>query len=175
MAAHPILVATDFSETSREAVEQAVVVAAGLNTKLVIAYVAEDNVFNSSYLADKIGTSFLSMTAEQVREAAHNIITIELNTLVHKVKKNGVQCSSTILNGQPAKALSEYATDNACMMIVVGTHGHSNLGHLMFGSTTDRLLRIAGCPVLVVRKNFAPAKSAADSKPASKSRVKRKL
>ena len=36
-------------------------------------------------------------------------------------------------------------------MIVVATHGHSGVEHMLFGSTADRIVRNARCPVLTVR------------------------
>lgn len=164
MATRSLLVATDFSECSREAISYAATLAGGLGANLVIGYVTDPNVFNSAYIADKIGTSFLSMTAEQVRDAANTIIGEELSVLVHSVKKNGTHCTPVILDGPPAQALTDYATAHGCLMIVVGTRGHSNLEHFMYGSTTDRLLRLAGCPVLVVREK-AVEKSGGKKKP----------
>ena len=152
MTTHSLLVATDFSSCSREAVGYASMLAAGLGASVVIGYVADPNVFNSAYLAEKIGAAFLTMTAEQVKAAADEVIADELSALVHAVKKSGVSCKSVILEGQPAQALTNYANEHDCTMMVVGTRGHSNLEHFMYGSTTDRLLRIAGCPVLVVRE-----------------------
>ena len=36
-------------------------------------------------------------------------------------------------------------------MIVVATHGHSGVEHMLFGSTADRIVRHAKCPVLTIR------------------------
>jgi nucleotide-binding universal stress UspA family protein len=41
-----------------------------------------------------------------------------------------------------------------CDLIVMGTHGHSRLKHLLFGSVTEEVVRLARCPVMVVK---APA------------------
>lgn len=158
MTAHSILVATDFSACSIEAANYAATLAVGLGGNIILAYVADDNVFNSKFLVDKIGTAFLSMTAEQARNAAHEIVDTELDTLAHTLRKLKAHCSTVILEGPPAQALTEYAEENNCLMIVVGTHGHSNLEHFMYGSVTDRLLRLAGCPVVVVRKKAESVK-----------------
>lgn len=164
MASHSILVATDFSACSADAANYAATLAVGLGAGIILAYVADDNVFNSKFLVDKIGTSFLSMTAEQAREAAREIVNTELDALAHTLRKLKAHCSTVILEGQPAQALTEFAVENDCSMIVVGTHGHSNLEHFMYGSVTDRLLRLAGCPVLVVRKKAASVKKSSTRK-----------
>jgi nucleotide-binding universal stress UspA family protein len=38
-----------------------------------------------------------------------------------------------------------------CDLIVMGTHGHSWLKHLLFGSVTEEVVRQARCPVMVVK------------------------
>ncbi|GAB1429643.1 universal stress protein [Ignavibacteria bacterium] len=164
MASQSILVATDFSECSADAANYAATLAVGLGANIVLAYVADDNVFNSKFLTDKIGTAFIAMTAEQAREAAREIVDAELDALAHTLRKLKAHCSTVILEGSPATALTEFAVKNDCSMIVVGTHGHSNLEHFMYGSVTDRLLRLAGCPVLVVRKKAVPEKKSAVKK-----------
>ena len=45
----------------------------------------------------------------------------------------------------------EYATEHAVDMIVLGTHGKGMLDQALFGSTTERVVRRAPCPVLTVR------------------------
>src|SRR5262249_58239504 len=43
-----------------------------------------------------------------------------------------------------------------CDLIVMGTHGRSRLKHLLFGSVAEEVVRLARCPVMVV-KALAPA------------------
>src|SRR5262249_54238428 len=38
-----------------------------------------------------------------------------------------------------------------CDLIVMGTHGHSWLKHRLFGSLTEEVVRLARCPVMVVK------------------------
>lgn len=65
--------------------------------------------------------------------------------------------------GNIADRVAEIAADVSADLIVVGTRGHSALGGLMLGSVTQRLLHVAGCPVLAV----PPAKAHADVLPQS--------
>jgi len=59
--------------------------------------------------------------------------------------------------GKAAQAIAEAAHEQQAEVIVVGTRGHTALGGLLLGSVTQRLLRIASCPVLAVPVNGAHA------------------
>lgn len=51
----------------------------------------------------------------------------------------------------PTLAIVEYAKNHAIDLIIMGTHGHGPLTHLIMGSVAERVVRIAPCPVLTVR------------------------
>jgi universal stress protein A len=60
-----------------------------------------------------------------------------------------------IVADRPSASLVLEMLDRAgCDLIVMGTHGHSRLKHLLFGSVTEEVVRLARCPVMVVK---APA------------------
>ena len=48
-------------------------------------------------------------------------------------------------------AIIKYADENSVDMIVIATHGHKGLNHFMLGSTAERVVRGASCPVLTVK------------------------
>jgi len=54
--------------------------------------------------------------------------------------------------GKPSEEILDLATEVGADLILVGTHGHSGLERLVVGSTAERVVRHAGCPVLVVRE-----------------------
>ncbi|AAM71354.1 MAG TPA: universal stress protein [Chlorobaculum sp.] len=53
--------------------------------------------------------------------------------------------------GSPGATIIEYASKTGAAMIVLGSHGASNLGRLLVGSTAESVMRHAPCPVLVLR------------------------
>lgn len=63
--------------------------------------------------------------------------------------------------GNIADRIAEIAADASADLIVVGTRGHSSFAGLMLGSVTQRLLHVAGCPVLAV----PPIKARAEGSP----------
>ena len=56
--------------------------------------------------------------------------------------------------GQPAEAIITVAKQEGCEMIVMGTHGHTGLKHLVLGSVAEHVVRSAPCPVLTVRSGL---------------------
>lgn len=56
-----------------------------------------------------------------------------------------------VLEGEPATTIVDFANRHKSDLIVMGTHGHSGLIHLALGSTAEKVVRRAHCPVLTVR------------------------
>jgi len=56
-----------------------------------------------------------------------------------------------VVRGHPARTIVRFATDEACDLIVMATHGSRGLQHALLGSVTDKIIRQVHCPVLVVR------------------------
>ena len=59
--------------------------------------------------------------------------------------------TSAVLTGHPPTRIGEYAKEHGCDLIVLTTHGRTGLKHLLLGSTAERVVRTAPCPVLVLR------------------------
>ncbi len=58
---------------------------------------------------------------------------------------------TAVLTGRPAETIVDYASEKGAEMIIITTHGHTGLKHVLLGSTTEGVLRRATCPVLSVR------------------------
>lgn len=57
--------------------------------------------------------------------------------------------------GAPAEEIAQLASDLEADMVVVGTHGRRGVRHLLLGSVAEGVVRMAPCPVLVVRPHTA--------------------
>jgi nucleotide-binding universal stress UspA family protein len=66
--------------------------------------------------------------------------------------KNWCTPHTDVITGEPYKQLVQFAKEQEVDMIVLGIRGHTLWEKLMVGSTTDRVIRHAPCPVLVVRQ-----------------------
>jgi nucleotide-binding universal stress UspA family protein len=68
-----------------------------------------------------------------------------------KIKLNGVEVRTEVLDGNPAESLAEYATQKGMDLIVIATHGRSGVSRWVWGSVADRILRSVCVPVMMVR------------------------
>jgi nucleotide-binding universal stress UspA family protein len=56
-----------------------------------------------------------------------------------------------VLFGDPGHEIAQFAKDRGAGMIVMSSHGRTGLAHLLIGSVAERVVRLAQCPVLVLR------------------------
>jgi nucleotide-binding universal stress UspA family protein len=62
----------------------------------------------------------------------------------------GIQ--KAVLLGEPAHGITNYAQEQQADLIVIPSHGRTGLTRLLIGSVAERVVRLAHCPVLVLRK-----------------------
>ena len=139
-----ILVPIDFSVHSKNALKYAVPIAEKFKASLHLVYVVEPTI----YPADLgFGQVVLPGVEDELREKGAE----ELRTLIQKEIRRRVSASSAVRTGNPHQEILREAEEQRVDMIVVATHGHSGVEHMLFGSTADRIVRNAKCPVLTVR------------------------
>jgi nucleotide-binding universal stress UspA family protein len=66
--------------------------------------------------------------------------------------QSGVPCEEMIAGGKPADVIVEMAEKNGADLIVMGSLGMSAIERVLIGSVSDRVMRHAKCPVLLVRE-----------------------
>jgi nucleotide-binding universal stress UspA family protein len=72
------------------------------------------------------------------------------------VEKNGLGDITTAVRiGSPGEKIAEYAKDFGAELIVIPSHGYHGFKHLIMGSVAERVLRLADCPVLVLKRTDA--------------------
>jgi nucleotide-binding universal stress UspA family protein len=64
--------------------------------------------------------------------------------------KSDLPYNSTVLKGDVAEEIIEYAGQNDITMIVMGTHGYKGLEKVLFGSVAEKVVKTSPCPVLTV-------------------------
>ncbi|MEX2352619.1 MAG: universal stress protein, partial [Gammaproteobacteria bacterium] len=74
----------------------------------------------------------------------------QLGRLPDEVLSHTGSVIRNVCEGQPFVEIIRYAKENGIDMIVMGTHGHTGLKHLVLGSVAENVVRKAHCPVLTV-------------------------
>lgn len=67
------------------------------------------------------------------------------------LEQAGVACTPNVLLGPVAETIAQYAADQGCDQIVMGTRGLGALGGMLMGSVTTRLLHLTDLPVTLVK------------------------
>ena len=63
----------------------------------------------------------------------------------------GISAEYFALQGAPSDVILETVREHGADLVVMGTHGHSGLAHVLLGSVAERVVRTAPCPVLTVK------------------------
>ncbi len=138
-----ILVGCDFSPDSDLAFQQALSLAQEFEADLHLAHVVEPSASSELLKPDKA-------LSDEIQQGLHQRLTAKLIAMVPEDARNWCTPQTRILEGQPYEALAQYAKTHAIDMIVLGVRGHGLVKTLFLGSTTDRVVRQASCPVLSV-------------------------
>ena len=67
------------------------------------------------------------------------------------LRARGVPVEILVREGYPASVIVDEAVSQGADLIVIGTHGHSGLKHMLLGSIAERVVQKAPCPVLTVK------------------------
>ncbi len=67
------------------------------------------------------------------------------------LKKSGIATKIAVLRGNAAEQILDYATKNGVDLIIMSTHGRSGPSRWAFGSTSEKVMRSASMPVMIVR------------------------
>ena len=147
-----ILVPTDFSENSADAIDYAVELALAFKAALHFVYVCQMPALATATMDGAIVS--LPDWEMQFRSAAE----AEMAKLVARIQ--GVASSSEVAFGGPPACIVAAAIEHGADLIVMGTHGRGAVMHALLGNVAERVVRTAPCPVLTVRQSRAAAQGA---------------
>lgn len=136
-----ILLASDLSECSLPAVDYAVQLANTFSASVTILHVIEWRSLGASFTVDDF-TEW-----DRLRESIES----RLSDMAEQLRSKGATAQCVLKTGSPADAILDLAKEQACDMVVMGTHGRRGVSRLLIGSVAEAVLRRADCPVLTVK------------------------
>jgi nucleotide-binding universal stress UspA family protein len=136
-----ILVPTDFSEYSQHALKYAVALAQSFKAKLYVVHILEHAV---------VGAPTETFQAE-IRVEAEKSEREQLNQLTQELGVKQIDAEPVFGSGIAHTEIVKTAKELDVDLITLATHGRTGLSHLVFGSTAEKIIRLAPCPVLVVK------------------------
>src|SRR5215510_4235411 len=138
------MVPTDFSEGACHALRYGVSFAREYEAELLLLHVVES-------VAAPYASDLFPVPMAEVFQELSAYARGELEKLAEDAKGKGVDAKALVVQGKPSLEIMRVAREQAIDMIVLGTHGKGLLDQALFGSTTERVVRKAPCPVLTVR------------------------
>ena len=144
MTIQHVLVPIDFSTYAEQALDYAIALAKQLPARVTLLHVIQPPA-----VVNVEGGLWPSSTFLQDLEAE---VTRDMETYLTRVTAAGVKGERLVVHGVPFHQIIETAKEQQVDLIVMGTHGRTSLSHVLLGSVAERVVRLAPCPVLVVRQ-----------------------
>ena len=135
----------DFSEISERSLEITAEMAAihGVQ-KLTLLHVVEDYFYPAGF---EPGIAAISDLIPRLMDERRK----RLQSVSAKLRERYPELTCEVIPGRPAHTIVKYADQNNVDLIVAGTGGTGGLGRMLLGSTVERILRLAHCPVLTFK------------------------
>jgi len=139
-----ILTAIDFSESSDFAFEYALTLARQFQAELTVMHVINEPVDLRGFYVPHISFEQLE---KEIEEGAEKMMEKFCQTRMGDFTRY----TTAVVAGIPYEEILRKAEETGASLIVLGTHGRTGIDHLIFGSTAERVVRSATCPVLTIR------------------------
>jgi len=140
-----VLVPIDFSDYSKNSLRYAVNFAKQFNAEIYLIYVLEPVIYPPDFSMGQIAIPSINAEwDERAREELENLAKTEI--------PEGVNVKTILKNGKPFLEIIDTASEENIDLIIIATHGHSGVEHILFGSTAEKVVRKAPCPVLTLRE-----------------------
>jgi nucleotide-binding universal stress UspA family protein len=144
IALKTILFPTDFSDFSLYALDYAASFARQYGAKLVLMHVVDvfltDPAYFAPYVPDRrMFVDFEKKSRERLEEIAKTKVPA------------GIPVEIVVKQGRAFVEIVREAREREVDLVVIATHGRTGLSHAMFGSTAEKVVRKAPCPVLSIR------------------------
>jgi nucleotide-binding universal stress UspA family protein len=139
-----ILVPVDFSEFSSKALDYALAFADQFDARVVLLHVVEPAVYPESYML--VATALDDLNDDLLRLAQQKLAELSKKRIGSRVASE-----SLVRTGRAYSEIVAAARELNADLIILATHGYTGLKHVLLGSTAERVVRHAPCPVLTVR------------------------
>jgi nucleotide-binding universal stress UspA family protein len=139
-----ILYPTDFSEGSAVAIPYVADMAKRYGANLYVVHVIYD-------IAKASGWYVPHISMDEVYKDMEESAAKELRRFCAEDLRGYKDIKYVVLKGTPSEEIIRFAEDNQVDLVVMGTHGRKGLDRVLFGSTAEKVVKGASCPVLTVR------------------------
>jgi nucleotide-binding universal stress UspA family protein len=143
LALKNILVPIDFSVNSIQAFEFGLILAKPNNSFLHLMHVIDSFFYSENKYDD--------LRKESLREIRYRNAEEELKKFIYEVPRNDVKVIEVLVEGVPHSEILNYAQKNSIDLIVIASHGWTNLSTTMTGNIANKVFRYSDIPVVCVK------------------------
>ncbi len=143
-----VITPIDFSENAQKVAEAAVTIANRFEAQLRLVYVVQNFDDYSGFFVPPVNLPNLEEELYQSAQRKMELFIEDNEKIFTGIGLKNVQ--SDVLRGDVAEEILNFAVEQSCDLIVMGTHGYKGLEKIMFGSIADKVVKNACCPVLTV-------------------------
>ena len=145
-----ILVPIDFSDYSMHAIEVASYIAKVTECKVRLLHIVEDS-YTPYY--NMVGINMVEhSTLFTYQKELQESIKRQLTDLAEKIRKKGIEVESEVVLERAKNAIVKDAEEQNVELIVMGSHGHSDIEEIFIGGTSEKVIRTSSIPVLTVHE-----------------------
>lgn len=137
-----ILVPVDFSEHSRLSITYARELAASYGARIDLVHIVEDLTVPAIY-----GLDLKRIDTPEVLDR----VRVGLETMIEEAPGADVSIRPHVIYGHPVREILGFAESNKSDLMVIATHGLTGIRRFLMGSVTERLSRVAPCPVFTIK------------------------
>jgi nucleotide-binding universal stress UspA family protein len=145
------LVPIDFSEHSKKTVESAIQLAVLTGGNITLLHVFQAPDYPVAFYQG------LYTEHEQVKTQVDSLkreANAQLALVIEQIVARGLEAQPLLRIGNSYNEIVNVAKEIRADLIVIGSHGHAGLERFLVGSTAERVVQYAPCPVLVVKKKL---------------------
>jgi nucleotide-binding universal stress UspA family protein len=142
-----ILVGIDFSDASRRALDHAIPLSVKLDAELLLLH--------SWNPTGWVSEPEMAEGGERWLDAAQELARARLEDWGERARQAGARVETRLEPGAASRSIARVAREQRPRFAVLGRRGHARLAHVLLGSVSERVVRVASCPVLVVPKGTA--------------------
>ena len=142
---HKVMVPIDFSDYSKNALRYAAQFVKQFKAKMFLVYVVEPMIYPADFSMGQVAIPSTDIDMQKRGEE-------ELQNLAKNFIDPNIEVETIIKTGKPFVEIIETASEKDIDLIIMATHGHTGVEHLLFGSTAEKVVRKAPCPVMTLRE-----------------------
>ena len=142
-----ILYPTDFSDVSKKAlgfIKQ--LKDAGAKELIVLHVIDERAIEHASHLAE------VSLDIKEFEKKREEYANKETRAIEAELKESGFEVKTRIEKGIPLREILMVEEEERVSVIVIGSHGKSNIKEMFLGSVSEKVIRRSKNPVLVIKR-----------------------